>query len=144
MYWCRFFDVLAQMTNIHLDMGEYWEIFSPHAEIVVNQTVKRDLNFRVFEAMMCGSLLLTEASGNGLSEIFRDGEHLVLYEKDNVEDCAQKITELLSDLPRTHRIANKGREEILRKHLPHHCAEQVLSVLQGLKEGSIAPATSRR
>ncbi len=130
---CRFFDALAQKVDIHLDMGEYWKIF-PHAEIVVNQTVKRDLNFRVFEAMMCGSLLLTEASGNGLSEIFKDGEHLVLYEKDNVDSCAEKIITLLSDIQNTRRIAAAGRSEILKKHLPQHRAEEVLHVLQNIKK----------
>lgn len=130
---CRFFDALAQKVDIHLDMGEYWKIF-PHAEIVVNQTVKRDLNFRVFEAMMCGALLLTEASGNGLSEIFNDGEHLILYEKDNVDSCAEKISALLADLPRTRRIAATGRSEILKKHLPQHRAEEVLRVLLHLKK----------
>jgi hypothetical protein len=90
-----FFETLQKKIPIHIAHGNYWEIF-PHADIVVNQTVKGDLNFRVFEAMMCGPALLTERTPNGLFDLFEDGKHLVTYEPDNVDEAAEKVTRLLN------------------------------------------------
>jgi hypothetical protein len=67
----KFFNALKVKAPVHFQAGNFWEIF-PKAEIVINQTVKGDLNFRVFEAMMSGSALLTEHAGNGLFDLFKD------------------------------------------------------------------------
>ena len=114
-----------------IERGEYWNIF-PYAEIVINQTVKGDLNFRVFESMMCGSMLLTEGAGNGLEELFRPGEHLVTYEKGNVDQAAALISEYLADPQRCRRIAAQGRAEVVAKHLPAHRAATVMQRLETL------------
>lgn len=129
----NFFEQLQKLIPLHITQGAWWEIF-PHSEIVVNQTVKRDLNFRVFEAMVTGSLLVTEASSNGLSELFNDHEHLVFYEKGDVNDAANKIKALLADIPRARTIAANGRKRILERHLPIHRAQQVLEVLTKLEK----------
>lgn len=129
----EFFDRLATLVPIHLHSGGYCHIF-PHSEIVVNQTVKADLNFRVFEAMMCGATLLTERTENGLLDLFRDGEHLVTYTAHNAEDAAEKIRWLL-DNPNTMRaIARAGREEILQKHLPKHRAAVIHELVQNIRK----------
>ncbi|NMC64222.1 MAG: glycosyltransferase family 1 protein [SAR324 cluster bacterium] len=128
-----FFEALKKEVPILATTGEYWKIF-PFSEIVVNQTVKGDLNFRVFETMMCGALLLTEYAPNGLFEIFKEGVHLVTYEKNNVQSAAQKIRELLADLPKTRKIAQAGREEVIAHHLPKHRAEFLLKSFSGLKK----------
>lgn len=133
----KFFEELQKRVPVLCTMGEYWNIF-PFSEIVINQTVKGDLNFRVFEAMMCGSALLTERSGNGLFQLFNDGEHLVSYEKGNSTDAAEKITELLTNRTRAREIAQAGREEILRKHLASHRADQLMLLMQGIQKKNAA------
>lgn len=119
-----FFDELKNKIDIHITTGQYWEIF-PFSEIVVNQTVKGDLNFRVFEAMMCGATVLTERAGNGLTELFKDGEHLVMYEKNNSDEAARIIRDLLADQHRCRQIAANGRNEILKNHLPLQRAKKL-------------------
>lgn len=126
-----FFDALRAKTDVLCTSGEYWKIF-PVSDIVINQTVKGDLNFRVFESMMCGSMLLTERSGNGLFELFEEGKHLVTYEKGNVEEAAQKISYYLKNLDEARRIAHCGREEILRAHTPAARAQQIADILPKL------------
>ena len=111
----RFFDALKSLTPLTVTMGNYWELF-PKAKIVINQTVKGDLNFRIFEALMCGSILLTEQTGNGLSELFEDGRALVTYERGNVHDAAQKIKALLDDTYKAASIAHYGRSLVLAHH----------------------------
>ncbi|MBX7144242.1 MAG: glycosyltransferase [Oligoflexia bacterium] len=128
-----FFDQLKHQAPIMVMSGA-WPLIFPFSEIVINQTVKGDLNFRVFEAMGSGCMLLTERSGNGLLDLFQEGQHLVTYEKNNVADAAQKIREYLGDLPRARRIAQQGREEIVLRHTQRVRAERVEQILKGLSK----------
>ena len=50
------------------------------SKIVFNESVLGDVNFRVFEAMGAGALLLTEAVGKGLTDLFTTGVHLDTFE----------------------------------------------------------------
>ncbi len=136
----KFFDELKNLAPIHLHHGAWWEIF-PHSEIVVNQTVKGDLNFRIFEAMMCGPLLLTERTSNGLFDLFTDGEHLVTYERGNAQSAADIANSLLSDPARMHRIAEAGRAEIVAKHTAQHRALELEKILKNVSK---RPPTPRR
>lgn len=129
----KFFAELGQRVPLVCKMGAYWEIF-PFSEIVVNQTVKGDLNFRVFETMMCGALLLTERANNGLCELFTDGEHLVLYERNNVSDAVSKIEALLGNRDGMRAIARKGRSDVLQRHTSSHRARRILDILQTLRK----------
>lgn len=129
----RFFETLKERIPIHIAHGNYWEIF-PFADIVVNQTVKGDLNFRVFEAMMCGSLLLTEKTPNGLLDIFTAGEHLVTYTPDDVDEVVAKVSELLTHPSKVREMARRGRDEILKNHTALHRAQTVEGILKGLSK----------
>jgi hypothetical protein len=118
----RFFDELKKLINITVTSGPYGDYFT-EAEVVVNQTLRGDLNFRVFESMMCGAALVTEVSGNGLTELFKPGEHLLLYERGNAQDAADRVRELMSDRSLCKRIAEAGRNEVLARHTTRHRAE---------------------
>ena len=86
----NFFEELQKRVPVFVTSGDFASIF-PKSEIVINQTVKGDLNFRVFEAMMSGAMLLTEESSNGLFDLFQNGVHLVTYKKNDIEDASNKI-----------------------------------------------------
>lgn len=119
-----FFNRLQSCAPITVTTGAFWELF-PKSHIVVNQTVKQDLNFRVFEAMMSGSLLLTERINNGLFDLFKEGEHLVTYTADDHSDAAEKIAFYRAHPEECRRIGEAGRAEIVRAHLPRHRAEEL-------------------
>ena len=127
-----FFEALEKKTPILVTQGDWVDIFSK-AEIVVNQTVKSDLNFRVFEAMMSGVMLLTENSSNGLLELFEDGKHLVTYEKNNVDDAAEKINYYLNNPEEMHRIAHAGREHVIKHHSMEARAEWFLNRIENAR-----------
>ncbi|MCO6430274.1 MAG: glycosyltransferase family 1 protein [Deltaproteobacteria bacterium] len=133
-----FFDELTRQCEVLCTRGAYWEIF-PFSEIVVNQTVKGDLNFRVFEAMMCGGMLLTEKSDNGLFQLFKDGLHLVSYKKNDVKQAAEIINYYLAHPEEARAIAKAGREEIVRHHLPQHRAETLLRMVENLTDKRPSP-----
>lgn len=134
----EFFETMRQIIPIEVLEGHFPSIF-PHAEIVINQTVKGDLNFRVFEAMMCGALLLTERSGNGLLELFEDGTHIVTYTPNDPHDAADKARSLLANPPLMRTIAQQGRAEILAKHTSMHRAQTLEGILRTLPKRERTP-----
>lgn len=128
-----FFDSLCSKVDFLCTRGEFWTIF-PFSEIIVNQTVKGDLNFRVFEGMMSGAMMLTEQSGNGLHDLFAEKEHLVTYEKNNVEQVADIIKYYMSNLNECRAIGHAGREEILARHTIEKRAYELLPFVENLKK----------
>ena len=135
----EFFTALKEVAPITIKQGNYWEIF-PMAELVINQTVSGDLNFRVFEAMMCGSMLLTERSPNGLLELFTEGEHLVTYTAGDVNDAALKASALLENPSRLQAIAQAGRERVLSSHTALHRAAVLHDILSSIQKRPKTPA----
>jgi Glycosyl transferases group 1 len=123
-----FFQELCKKTPVFCTTGGF-TLYFPKAYLVVNQTVKGDLNFRVFESMACGPLLLTERTSNGLLELFEDEVHLVTYEKGNVDEAAEKIHRYLSNHSLLRSVAEAGRSEVLEKHLPIHRAQAIINLL---------------
>ncbi len=62
----EFFETMAQVYS--------------KSRLVFNRSIKNDVNMRVFEAVACGSLLLTnDLRDNGQDQLFRDGIHLATY-----------------------------------------------------------------
>jgi glycosyltransferase involved in cell wall biosynthesis/tetratricopeptide (TPR) repeat protein len=96
------------------------------AKIVFNESVFGDLNFRTFEAMACGALLLTERIGNGLVDLFTPGTHLAVYSPDDLID---QVEHYLSSSRERERIAAAGRELVLTRHTMAARMAEVTDVL---------------
>lgn len=133
-----FFEELSSLVDITYLTGDYREYF-PKADLVVNQTVKGDLNFRVFESMMCGAALLTEVSSNGLTDLFTPGEHLLTYEKGNAKEAAERIHAALADREALRAMAKRGRTEILAHHSALQRAKQLEQRLLKLEASTPRP-----
>ncbi len=115
-------------------IGKAWpremaEIYS-RAKIVVNAAVNRDVNMRVFEAMAGGALLITDEA-DGLEDMFQDGEHLVVYRRD--EDVLGLVQHYLASNAERERIAAAGRDLVLRKHT---YARRTATMLRTLESGA--------
>ena len=107
-------------------MDEMAEHFSK-SRIVFNNAINNDLNMRVFEALCSGSLLVTDpAPGSGLEELFKDREHLVIYEDGNLEAT---ISHYLKNELERETIASEGRREVLAKHTYDHRTKSMIQVL---------------
>jgi hypothetical protein len=128
-----FFEALAKLVPITFQTGDFAQIF-PYSEIVTNQTVKLDLNFRVFEAMMSGALLLTEKTGNGLFDLFQDNHHFITYTHDDPKEAAEKIQWALEHPQMMREIARNGRDEVLKKHTATHRAAEIHEIITKAKK----------
>jgi predicted O-methyltransferase YrrM/SAM-dependent methyltransferase len=100
-------------------------------KIVVNVSLNNDVNFRVFETMACGAMLITDKIvDNGLEDLFEDGKHLVTFETE--EDLISKIRYFLSHDEERARIARCGQELVDRKYRHVRLLETVVNDLKGL------------
>lgn len=118
----KFLKRVAELVpGLHVTQGEYRKLF-PRARVVLNIAERGDLNFRVFEALACGSCLLTPRIEQGLFDLFEEWEHLVTYEPDNAEDLVKKLETLLSDDKLRERIARQGNQLIDSSHRIIHRA----------------------
>ncbi len=123
-----FIEAVHARYPLHLASGEFVPIFT-QSKMVLNQCVANDVNFRTFEAMACGSLLLMEHVGNGLEELFQDRVHLVLYEKGNVEQVIEVANYYATHDHERETIARAGQQEVREKHTYVHRAQSILSDL---------------
>src|SRR5260370_9833031 len=95
------------------------------SRIVFNRSIRNDVNMRVFEALACGSLLLTnDLSDNGQAELFQDGVHLAT-DRDS-EELLDKIRYYLARDTVRERIAAAGRMDVLAKHTYRQRMERLL------------------
>jgi len=135
----QFFQELQKVAEIELIQGDYAQYF-PYSRIVINQTVRADLNFRVFETMRCGPLLITEESGNGLRDLFIPGEDLLLYRKGDYHQVAGILKELKQKAEYVQQIAVTGNKKVVAQHRAVHRAAHVLNIFEKLE----VPKTNRR
>jgi len=85
------------------------------AKIGFNYSINGDINMRMFEALSCGVLLVTNLiRDNGFEEIFAPGVNVVAY-KDTVE-LFKAIDYYLAHDDERHKIAKQGRDLVVSSH----------------------------
>jgi len=95
------------------------------SRLVFNRSIRNDVNMRVFEALGCGALLLTnDLRDNGQEVLFRDGIHLATYR--SAEELLDKAQFYLHQEEVRTRVAGAGRAEVLARHTYRHRMEQIL------------------
>ncbi len=107
-----------------LSMAQTAEFYA-RSRIVINEYLYDGLNFRVFEGMASGSLLLTEASENGLPDLFEEGVHLATF---TPETLVERVRYYLEHESARERIAAAGRREVMAHHTRADRARQILDV----------------
>lgn len=106
---------------LHVTRGAYRRLY-PQAQVVLNQCEHGDLNFRVFEALGCGSCLLTPRIGHGLAELFAEGEEIACYTPHDADDAAARLRELLASPERMEALRRAGLAAVDARHRAIHRA----------------------
>lgn len=126
-----FLEALGRLVPLDSAEGEYQKPFC-NSKIVINESIGDDVNFRVFEGLMSGALLVTPRLGNGLDALFQDGRHLILYERGNVQEAAEKILYFLAHDDERRLIAAAGRAEVMQRHSKEKRGEEIVRIFQSL------------
>lgn len=104
------------------------------SKIVLNHTIKDDVNMRIFEALATKSFLLTSDIPT-LPVLFKDGVHLVTY-KDNT-DAVKKARYYLEHDDERQKIAEAGYKAVMERHTYTH---RLQAVLDKVLEPQMQPA----
>jgi FkbM family methyltransferase len=113
------------------------------SRIVFNRSIRNDVNMRVFEALACGSLLMTnDLADNGQGEFFQDGVHLATYK--DPEELLDKIQYYLVHEEVRERIAATGRQEAVTKHTYRQRMATLLEEVEKRLSQTGAPGLRRR
>ncbi|RPH78707.1 MAG: glycosyltransferase family 1 protein [Nitrospiraceae bacterium] len=107
--------------------GPYLETFN-RSMMVLNQSVANDVNFRTFQAMASGALLMTERVGNGFGELFQDGTHCAVYERGNIDQLLTLVEHYRAHAGEREAVAFQGHQAVLNAHTSMHRAQSILDV----------------
>lgn len=124
-----FFDGVRARVQGDFGQGSFFDLYNS-SKIILNDCINADLNWRVFEALASGALLLTPQVSEETLELFPDGECLVTYKPHDVEDAVQKIEYYLGCDQERIRIATQGYQQLQTKHLAHHRARELLRIIE--------------
>lgn len=95
------------------------------SRVAFNRSIRNDVNMRVFEALGCGTLLVTnDLTDNGQAELFSEGEHLVVYQ--DAEELVAKVRWYIDHEQDRNRVAASGRALAHEKHTYRRRMETVL------------------
>ncbi|MFM7204591.1 MAG: glycosyltransferase [Myxococcota bacterium] len=128
-----FFEALKRKVPLQIFSGknqvELAEIYN-HSQVVVNECLHRDLNYRLFEALSNGAVCVTPAIEAGQRDLFINSEDIVEYKDKDVNDAAAQILALLQDPSRLERIRQSGRDKVHGLHDISHRAQTVVELIQ--------------
>jgi len=84
--------------------------------IVIQNSRHKEITRRIFEAMACGKMVLTDRldMSKGLEELFIDGEDIIYY--DEMFDCIEKMNYYNENEEERERIAHNGMIKVLHNH----------------------------
>ncbi|MBM3501196.1 MAG: glycosyltransferase, partial [Armatimonadetes bacterium] len=122
--------------------GEEMARVYSRAKVVLNRSIGRDVNMRVFEALASGSLLITnDLSDSGQADLFQDGQNLVTYRTD--DELLEKIAYYLAHDGEREAIAHTGREAVLAHHTYAHRMRFILEAVSAQTERQVGEAQRR-
>jgi len=114
------------------DCKKIGEIYS-QSKIVINHSIKNDINMRIFEALMSGSMLITNRiKNNGFDELFEENKDLIVFE--DREDLKQKIAYYLKNEEEREKIALNGYKKALNFHKYENRVKFILEKIEELKK----------
>ncbi len=84
---------------------------------------------RAAHTLLCHSVLLSSKS-TYLEEDFRNGDELVLFDLERLEELPTLVEKLLEDETKLMQIAARGYQKALQNHLWKHRGEQLLFIIE--------------
>ena len=96
--------------NIHSDFGR-----------------DKSINMRVYEALSCGCLLITD-SNKKMKNIFKDNEHVVYFKNKN--ELRKKLLYFSKNLNQSYEIAKKGNQLFINKYSSDNRFKDFLKILK--------------
>lgn len=111
-----------------LSFNQMLNLYS-RTRFVPNESIAGEINFRVFEACSCGSLVLNQQLSEDISEIYEPGRDIVLF--DNVLELKHSLDFYVRNPEIARKIAFNGWNVTKNRHLPAHRVEDMIKLFPG-------------
>ena len=122
---------------------DYFSIMS-RAKIVVTCNPDRwEGDYRLFEALSSGSLVMSDKMLTPVMNPFIHNKHLIYYDKTNLDTLAGAIRRLLIDQEKRLEIANDGYEHAMTFHTAAKRIDEVLAHVELTKKIKLMTERSR-
>lgn len=96
-----------------------------NSRIVINQSIKNDINMRVFEVLGTSAVLVTNAiRNNGLEDLFENTKHLFTFEND--EELIFLMKNLMNNEATRIETSTAANELVLSRHTYFNRASEIL------------------
>jgi hypothetical protein len=118
----------ARGLPVHAVQGACEPVYRA-ARVVINQSARDDLNFRFFEAMGYGALLITDAISHSLEDMGEPGADFLVYAPGDADDLAAKFRWALEHPAAAEAMARRGQEKVLAHHRIGQRMERLEEVL---------------
>jgi spore maturation protein CgeB len=113
------------------DCKQIGEIYS-QSKIVFNYSIKNDINMRIFEGLISGSMVITNRiKNNGFKELFEEGKDIIVF--DNWEDLKRKIDYYLKNEEEREKISANGYQKAIQFHKYEDRVKFILEKIYKLK-----------
>jgi hypothetical protein len=96
------------------------------AKIVLNENLFNGMTLRVLQGLASGSLVVTEDDGDGVDAYFKDGEHIICYNHNNVIGIFDKI---LANYDSYYNVALNGFHACRKYHTSQARAYDLLETI---------------
>lgn len=124
--------------------GDPAKLLTTHSIVLHLGTERPGLDFRIFEAMAAGACVVLPKVGNGLDQLFVDGEHFVGFTQGNVADAIYSLNFLLENSELTQYVASTGQAEVAAKHLAEHRIWEFMDHIYELAAEDLDEVVNRR
>ncbi|MBI2059976.1 MAG: glycosyltransferase [Nitrospirae bacterium] len=110
---------LPKEVTHHFGRGDWKEIYS-RSKIVLNHSLKGEINLRLFEGMSCGALVLNPATGASLGGALQSAVHFAEYKPGDADSAVESIRSWLARKEDLDRVAREGHAAVRHGHLLFH------------------------
>ena len=130
----------AGRTGRNRFQREYFETMT-RAKIVVTCNPGRwEGDYRLFEALSSGCLVLSDKMLTPVENPLVDGEHLIYYDRDNLDSLGEALTVMLEDDSARNHMADNGYAHAMSLHTPSARIDEILRWISTAKQRVKNPA----
>ncbi len=126
-----FFEKLQEYIPVQVMSGDYAQLYT-QGKVILNFCEFGDLNFRVFEALACGTALIPPTVQHGFADLFTDEKDLMCYDTSNIQDLVDKVLFLQNNEQKRLELIRNGFAKVDKAHRAKHRAEQFVNILRML------------
>lgn len=135
--WDKFVTAHTECLRIHPAVG-YEESLELVGDSKISLNVmpwfKDGAHDRIFSAMMCGTVCLTDGS-KYLSEQFREQENIYFYSLKGLKYLPSKVHQILLNTDKSAEVAANGKKLAMQEHTWEARADEVMNYLQQVVNG---------